>query len=169
MKIKLTKEQKYYFEGVILNEKFKLLLVYKDMPVFDVEHVEERFAERFPQYSWQIFLDKLKKGLQKIDKKYKMNQDNYVIISHSKDIKIPIEIRPDRNDSSKTIGAVPTVLNKDEHTKNLKKEIEVMIEKTKEKGYGNVKLFEDKYSDIFFQYIIENGEVGQTFVEVDVD
>lgn len=175
MKFKLNKENADKLglkEGqeIEVLEEFTKIYMFDNIPVYDLRHAQERFEERFPNLDWAVFLNKLDKGLRKIKIKYSLRNDNYAIISRKYDLKIPVEIRDDRFNPKKQIIGIPTVLDVTKHGRDLQNEIDIMVEKCKKDNrYSSVKLFEDSYSNIFFQYIIEEGEVNRTFEEIVLD
>lgn len=166
-----------------LIEMWDLIYVYKynntNIDIYDSEHAIERFISRH-NFDKKILLDKIKLGLDKIYTLNKLTNDYYVIISKSKNLKIPINIRLDRY-SNKKIGVIPTILDKIEHPYNKKNEIEVFVEKTNINKKVDIKNIDfmfipliteedllEKYKNDFNEYIVE-GKIQKNYIEIFVD
>jgi hypothetical protein len=152
-----------------LQERFDPLLDFDGIKVYDSEHSEERFKERFPGLSLDRFYDTLKKGLRKINSKWDYQENFYVIISNKYDIKIPIEIRPDRKNPEILIGIIATVLNSKKHPFNKYNEIQLMVEESKrDKSFHHIKEHEELEKGIGFTHYLDEGEYFRDFVYIEV-
>lgn len=138
-----------------LKERFDILLTFKGLKVVDVRHTVEEFKRWFPELSIDILKKSLVQGLSKISLEF----GNYMIISKKYGFRIPVEIRQDVKNPRKNIIVIPTILNSRE-TKNLRKELEVMVEQN---VYDSRKITEG------FNYYISNKEIFTDFEEVEVD
>jgi len=84
--------------------------------IFDVKHFEERVVERGLRMLHQpreAIIDALHRGCVKIDQEYDFETGDYMVISDSVGVKIPITVREDRYNAGRVIGMVPTLLLKD--------------------------------------------------------
>lgn len=155
------------FDEQWLREKFKFIGKFQGIPVFDAEHAEDRWYERFAELSWEkVFLPALRNGIKKAFVQYGRDPHTYMIYSKTHGFKIPIDIRPDRKDRRKLIGVLSTVLDADEHSFNkrgetevyvegLQKEIDRLKEETRNGGYA---VLHEVGGDPLFQHVIRNGE-----------
>lgn len=123
------------FNEEYLKETFDFLMNYegqnKSYPIYDTDHVLVRFRQRFPGLSDKNLYNTLLKGLRKIEKKFNFMPQRYMINSYSTFLKIPIDIRPDRNDPSKIIIAIATLLDSREHPINKYGELDILVENSK--------------------------------------
>lgn len=138
-----------------IKERFDILFTFKGLKVVDVRHAIEEFERWFPELSIDILKKSLVQGLSKISLEY----GNYMIISKKYGFRIPVEIRQDVKNPRKNIIVIPTILNSKE-TKNLRKELEVIVEQN---VYDSRKITEG------FNYYISNKEIFTDFDEVEVD
>lgn len=138
-----------------LKERFDILLTFKGLKVVDVRHTVEEFKRWFPELSIDILKKSLVQGLSKISLEF----GNYMIISKKYGFRIPVEIRQDVKNPRKNIIVIPTILNSRE-TKNLRKELEVMVEQN---------VFDSRKITEGFNYYISNKEIFTDFEEVEVD
>lgn len=138
-----------------LKERFDILLTFKGLKVVDVRHAIEEFERWFPELSIDILKKSLVQGLSKISLEF----GNYMIISKKYGFRIPVEIRQDVKNPRKNIIVIPTILNSRE-TKNLRKELEVMVEQN---VFDSRKIIEG------FNYYISNKEIFSDFEEVEVN
>lgn len=138
-----------------LKERFNILFTFKGLKVVDVRHAIEEFERWFPELSIDILKKSLVQGLSKISLEF----GNYMIISKKYGFRIPVEIRQDVKNPRKNIIVIPTILNSRE-TKNLRKELEVMVEQN---VYDIRKITEG------FNYYINNKEIFTDFDEVEID
>ncbi len=163
-----------YFQENYLKERFNQIINFYGIRVYDTEHAIEQFEKRFPELDTNDYKKVLLDGLQKIADTWNFEENQYVIISKSLYIKIPIQIRPDRNYTNIIVGATPSTLDSRDHKYNLRNEIEVLVEKTKnEHGYAQIQEFTEKevgYIDQFwFNNYIEDGTVWKDFKEIEVE
>jgi len=102
-----------------LHERFRPIYTYtngsQSIILFDVKHFEDRVVQR----GWELLhqpreaiIGALRRGCIKIDQDYNFEPDDYMVISDSVGIKIPITVRNDRY-SDRVIGMIPTLLLKD--------------------------------------------------------
>mgnify|MGYP000866763336 CR=1 FL=1 len=138
-----------------LKERFDILLTFKGLKVVDVRHAIEEFKRWFPELSIDILKKSLVQGLSKISLEF----GNYMIISKKYGFRIPVEIRQDVKNPRKNIIVIPTILNSRE-TKNLRKELEVMVEQN---------VFDSRKITEGFNYYISNKEIFTDFDEVEID
>jgi len=138
-----------------LKERFNILFTFKGLKVVDVRHAIEEFERWFPELSIDILKKSLVQGLSKISLEF----GNYMIISKKYGFRIPVEIRQDVKNPRKNIIVIPTILNSRE-TKNLRRELEVMVEQN---VFDSRKIIEG------FNYYISNKEIFSDFDEVEVD
>lgn len=138
-----------------LKERFDILLTFKGLKVVDVRHAVEEFKRWFPELSIDILKKSLVQGLSKISLEF----GNYMIISKKYGFRIPVEIRQDVKNPRKNIIVIPTILNSRE-TKNLRKELEVMVEQN---------VFDSRKITEGFNYYISNKEIFTDFEEVEVE
>ena len=138
-----------------LKERFDILLTFKGLKVVDVRHAVEEFERWFPELSIGILKKSLVQGLSKISLEF----GNYMIISKKYGFRIPVEIRQDIKSPNKNIIVIPTILNSKE-TKNLRKELEVMVEKN---------VFDSRKITEGFNYYINNKEIFSDFEEVEIE
>ena len=138
-----------------LKERFNILFTFKGLKVVDVRHAIEEFERWFPELSIDILKKSLVQGLSKISLEF----GNYMIISKKYGFRIPVEIRQDVKNPRKNIIVIPTILNSRE-TKNLRKELEVMVEQN---VYDIRKITEG------FNYYINNKEIFTDFEEVEIE
>jgi len=101
---------------VKLQEKFKLTYTYntpaKIIQFFDVNHFEQRMVQRGwkkHKVSRERIIDALRRGSDVIEKDWAFADDDYMIISPSLGIKIPVTVTKDRY-QDRTIGLIPTLL-----------------------------------------------------------
>ena len=152
------KDNFFVLEESKLLEKFDKIFQFKNLSVFDARHAVEEF-ERHYNLPYDSFLKVLEKGLKKIEKKFGLNEaDNYMIQSYRLGIRIPLEIRFDNKNPNEMIGVVPTVLAPHE-IKNLRNEIEVMVENNK----NTFRKFEVCNG---FNYFIQSGKVYSDFEKI---
>jgi hypothetical protein len=137
-----------------IKERFNILFTFKGLKVVDVRHAIEEFKRWFPELSVGILKKSLVQGLSKISLEY----GNYMIISKKYGFRIPVEIRQDVKNPRKNIIVIPTILNSRE-TKNLRKELEVMVEQN---------VFDSRKITEGFNYYINNKEIFSDFEEVEV-
>ena len=138
-----------------LKERFDILLTFKGLKVVDARHAVEEFNRWFPELSVNILKKSLVRGLSKIYLEF----GNYMIISKKYGFRIPVEIRQDIRNLNKNIIIVPTILNSRE-TKNLRKELEVLVEQN---------VFDSRRIIEGFNYYISDKEIITDFEEVEVD
>ena len=138
-----------------IKERFDILFTFKGLKVVDARHAIEEFERWFPELSIDILKKSLVQGLSKISLEF----GNYMIISKKYGFRIPVEIRQDIKSPNKNIIVIPTILNSKE-TKNLRKELEVMVEQN---VYDSRKITEG------FNYYISNKEIFTDFEEVEID
>lgn len=139
----------------ILKERFDVLLTFKGLKVVDVRHAIEEFERWFPNLSKNTLKSSIVQGLSKISLEY----GNNMFISKKYGFRIPVEIRQDLKNPNKNIIVIPTILNSKE-TKNLRKELEVMVEQN---------VFDSRKITEGFNYYISNKEIFTDFDEVEVD
>jgi len=113
----------------IMKEYFNKLFSFGPdrIPVIDIEHAEERFYQRFPEIPWSDFKTALEQGLKVIKNKYHLHPDNYMIVSKSLGIKIPVELRPDRMNPHKLVFALMTALDARQHKFNTHNDQTLMV------------------------------------------
>ncbi len=149
----------------------------KELEIYDSERGVDRFIEGHNYYKKDFLFKKIKEGLNIIYEKYRFKNDAYVIISKSTNLKIPVEIRIDRQEKDKQIAVIPTILNKKDYPYNKKNEIEVFVEKTNKKKRVNVKkisycfvplIEDDNYKMVFYENIIE-GKIIKEYIEIHID
>lgn len=138
-----------------LKERFDILFTFKGLKVVDVRHAVEEFERWFPELSIDILKKSLVQGLSKISLEY----GNYMFISKKYGFRVPVEIRQDVKNPRKNIIVIPTILNSKE-TKNLRKELEVMVEQN---------VFDSRKITEGFNYYINNKEIFSDFEEVEID
>lgn len=141
-----------------LKERFDLTLKYKSIAIYDARHALEEFKKHFPSLTIEDYKKCLRSGIDKIILRYGRNSNNYMIQSNSLGIRIPLEIRKDRQ-SGLLIGVTPTTLAKHEQV-NLRNEIEVFVES---KQYSK---FEET---VGFNTYTQNGRVFSDYEQIDVD
>jgi hypothetical protein len=137
-----------------IKERFNILFTFKGLKVVDVRHAIEEFKRWFPELSVGMLKKSLVQGLSKISLEY----GNYMIISKKYGFRVPVEIRQDVKNPRKNIIVIPTILNSRE-TKNLRKELEVMVEQN---------VFDSRKITEGFNYYINNKEIFSDFEEVEV-
>ena len=138
-----------------IKERFDILFTFKGLKVVDARHAVEEFERWFPELSVDILKKSLVQGLSKISLEY----GNYMIISKKYGFRIPVEIRQDVKNPRKNIIVIPTILNSKE-TKNLRKELEVMVEQN---------VFDSRKITEGFNYYTQHGKVFTDFDEIEVD
>jgi hypothetical protein len=138
-----------------IKERFDILFTFKGLKVVDARHAIEEFERWFPELSIGILKKSLVQGLSKISLEY----GNYMIISKKYGFRIPVEIRQDVKNPRKNIIVIPTILNSKE-TKNLRKELEVMVEQN---------VFDSRKITEGFNYYINNKEIFSDFEEVEIE
>ena len=138
-----------------IKERFDILFTFKGLKVVDVRHAVKEFKRWFPELSIGILKKSLVQGLSKISLEF----GNYMIISKKYGFRVPVEIRQDIKNPRKNIIVIPTILNSRE-TKNLRKELEVMVEQN---------VFDSKKITEGFNYYINNKEIFTDFEEVEVE
>jgi len=138
-----------------IKERFDILFTFKGLKVVDARHAIEEFERWFPELSIDILKKSLVQGLSKISLEF----GNYMIISKKYGFRIPVEIRQDIKSPNKNIIVIPTILNSKE-TKNLRKELEVMVEQN---------VFDSRKITEGFNYYISNKEIFTDFEEVEID
>jgi len=165
-----VKKKTLLFESKYLQENFKLLFKHNNIEIYDVEHAIGRLHERFPELKNIIFYKLISKGLDKLNiDNLKSYAENYVFINKKYDLKVPIEIRPDRHNKNKLIAVITTVLKNSEHEHNLKNEIEIIVEQNKIGFYKKVRYFkENSYIDRWFNLYFEDGQSYKDFKEVKI-
>jgi hypothetical protein len=149
------------FDENILKEKFQYLGTFSGFKVFDSKHAVEEFNKHFPKYTLSTYEKILSKGMKKIYRKYNTDTNNYMIISYSTGIRIPIHVRPDEQSPKEIIGVTPTTLGEKE-VLNLRNEIEIFVESNKN-SYCNFPLIEN------FNYFVKSGEIFSDFEIVELD
>ena len=105
-------------------------IIKKEIPFYDANHFIDQGVLRFSHLSMADIKNVLFLGMKQINKDYKLQQQNYMIISRSKDVKIPLDLRLDRK-TNHLIGVLSTVLNKREHPYNTRREKEIIVESKK--------------------------------------
>jgi hypothetical protein len=138
-----------------IKERFDILFTFKGLKVVDARHAVEEFERWFPELDYDILKKAIVQGLSKISLEY----GNYMFISKKYGFRVPAEIRQDIKNPSKNIVVIPTILNSKE-TKNLRKELEVMVEQN---------VFDSRKITEGFNYYINNKEIFSDFEEVEVD
>lgn len=160
--IKLKKDEVLKFDEKYLSEHFEYIGTFSEVPVYDVEHAIAHFHKRFPKLDFKNYLVTLEKGIRKIKKKHGIDTvQNYMVFSRKFGLKIPIEIRPDRADRERIIGAVPTTLTKD-MVYDLENEIHVFVESNNSKFKRN-SICEG------FSVFADEGNIYRTYEEIIVD
>ena len=146
-----------------IKESFKLIGAFQNIEIYDSNHAVEEFKRWFPHLSFDTYLNSINKGLIKIKNKYSNELQNYMIISHKYKMRIPLDLRLDKFERTydKIIAVIPTTLNPNE-TKNLKKEIEVLVE-SKANHYQR---FEECKN---FNTYYDNNKVFTDFEEIEID
>jgi hypothetical protein len=131
--------------------------------IFDVKHFEEQVVKRGLRMLHQpreAIIDALRRGCVKIDQDYDFEIGDYMIISDSVGVKIPITVKKDRY-VDRVIGLVPTLL-----LKNSKYDIQrdyyknVLIES---RGKVIAIPLVDEFIDFF-----ENGEFVPSYETINV-
>jgi hypothetical protein len=144
---------------LIQEDKFELIGIFSGTKVYDSRHAYEEFKHWYPKLTKEDFKKAVQQGIEKI-----ILGDNelaqYMIISKSKKMRIPIEIRQDRF-SKEIIGIIPTTLGELE-TINLRNEVEIFVEQNKS-TYQQFPLKEG------FNYFVQNGKVFSDFDEIEVE
>ena len=141
-----------------MRERFDLITTFRGIDIFDSRHAVEEFFNHFQGLNLEQYRNILKQGLDFILHKYGLNANgNYMIISDSLGVRVPMEVRDDRFNGG-TVAVVPTTLGKHELV-NLRDEAEVFVEKNKN-TYKQFKLTEG------FNYFCQNGKVIADFEEV---
>lgn len=141
---------------------FQLIGTFSNIKVYESNHAYEEFIHWFPKLSKDDYKKVLSQGIEKIrelDTLTELNQ--YMIISKSTKIRIPLELRLDRCNKNKLMGIIPTTLGEFE-TKSLRNEVEVFIEQNKN-SYHKFLLREG------FNYYVQHGKVFSDFTEIEVD
>ena len=145
----------------VLKERFTKIGTYEDIEVFDTRHALEELKNWFPRVSVIQYQEILSKGIKYITHVYSGEiVGNYMIISKSLGVRIPIEIREDRYNKGLMIGAIPTTLAPHEVV-NLRNEIELYVEKSGY-SYRQFKLLEG------FNYYTDKDKLVSDFEEVTV-
>ena len=177
---KIITEQRIQFDESVLKERWEKIYQYKSLSVYDSCHVPERLAERHDNLTYERFLKYLEKGLRKIDKKYDLEFNQYMIISYRTDLKIQLDLRPDRGDRH-PVAVVATILDAKKNPFNKHDEIEIYVEKairthsldpasipvlkeaSKKIGYFTIEEGE------MFQYRFQDGKMHTSFEVIEVD
>ncbi len=147
----------------VVNEKFDLIGNFSGIAVFDANHAYEEFQRWFPHLSSYDYKKALQQGIDKIKKQAGSGMGNYMVISKTHGLRIPLEIRPDKMMPRKVIGVVPTTLNPREVI-NLRKEIEVFTEKVENREtYSRFPIYEG------FSYFAQHGKIISDFDEIFVE
>ncbi len=183
-----------------LYEFFQKIGTFDGIGIYDIKHVKDRFKERFPRFDFKTdYLKVLQSGLNAIKHQYKMEFNNYVIISKSLRIKIPVHFRPDKIEPNKSIFALMTTLDADEHVINIKRDIQIFVEnninpkefkhyliekkskpnnkqlieflkkKSTEGYFIRIYDFADDNKGFPFVHCFEDGKYYKTFEEINVD
>jgi len=144
---------------LIIENGFELIDIFSGTKVYDSRHAYEEFVKWYPHLTKADFKKAVQQGIDKII----LNDSiiaQYMIISKSKKLRIPIEIRQDRY-TKEIVGIIPTTLGEFE-IRNTRNEIEVFVEQSKN-GYRQFPLKEG------FNYFVQSGKVFADFDEIEVD
>ena len=129
----------------IVQERFNILMSHIGVKLYDTNHAIDELRRWFPSVSFEQYKSILRHGLDTIKKQHNMEIGNYMLVSKSTGIRVPLEIRNDRY-NGQIIGAIPTTLNPREVI-NIRHDLEVMTENV----YDKRKLCEG------FNYYIQHG------------
>lgn len=141
-------------------ERFEFITRVQGIDVFDSRHAIEEFFNHFPGVKLGEYKRIVTDGLASILDRYGLDcHGNYMIISDSTEIRVPMEIRADRF-TNQTTAIIPTTLAPWE-TFNLRKEVEVFVESNK-KEFKTFELLKG------FNYFSKGGKVFTDFEEVQV-
>ena len=115
-----------------LEERLEFLFSFKGIDVLDTNHCVSRFAERHRDMPINFLYTRIKETITKILILHDGKINNYMGVSKSTRVKIPINYRPDRYNPRKMVAVIPTVLDKEDHPINKYDEIEIMVESFKD-------------------------------------
>lgn len=146
---------------IVLDERFDFIGKYNGIMIYDTKHAIQEFRIHYPHLSLTDYKRILKDGVEEIVSEYDTALDNYMIQSISLKVKIPIEIRPDRN-TREISGYVPTTLGEHEII-NLRNEIVIFVENNKKNMYKRFPLIEG------FNCYIQEGKMFEDFSTITVD
>lgn len=180
-----------YFDEQYMAEKFQYLTRYDTkrgfwIPVYDVKHAMERLEERFKgKITWPTIEKLIKNAMAKIESKYNLAPNHYMAYHKVLDVKVPLDLRPDEYNKKKLIVAVPTILKKSEHDRDVKEDIKIIAEKIMKKPFTTNSLqeavteLEKETKGCFFSvpepelthyvHYFENGEYYKSFVDIELD
>ena len=172
------------FDEAEMEERFNKLFSYggadpaSRIPIYDVEHAEEQFYDRFPDIPWSEYKKILAQGMKKIKQDWQNDPYNYAIVSRSTDIKIPLELRPDRY-TKELIAAISTTLDNKRQPRNTRGERVVIVEgkeetfdDLKEKSLTQFIQVRDEADDgkgMPYYHMFEDGKHTKTFRVIEVD
>ncbi len=144
---------------LIQEDKFDLIDTFSGTKVYAPRHAYEEFRHWYPHLTKGDYKRVVQSGIDKI-----IMSDSeiaqYMIISKSTKLRIPIEIRQDRY-NKKIIGIIPTTLGETE-TKNLRNEVEIFVEQNKN-AYQQFPIKEG------FNYFVQSGKIFADFDEIEVE
>lgn len=144
---------------LITEDKFELIGIFSGTKVYDSRHAYEEFRKWYPHLTKDDFKLAVQQGIDKIILSNSIIAQ-YMIISKSKKLRFPIEIRQDRY-TKEIIGIIPTTLGEFE-TINLRNEVELFVELHKNE-YRQFPLREG------FNYFVQSGKVFTDFDEIEVE
>jgi len=142
-------------------ERFEFITRVQGVDVFDSRHAVEEFFNHFRDITLGEYKRVVAEGLSTILDRYGLDcHGNYMVISKSTGIRVPMELRADRF-TKHTTAVTPTTLAPHE-TINLRNEVEVFVESNKN-TYQKFELMEG------FNYYSEGGKTITDFEEIEVN
>lgn len=150
-----------------LQERFTYICEYissaHTVKFYDVKHFEEKAAERGGRIHQPraFIINAILRGSREIESTYNFAYGDYMIISKSIGVKIPVSVRPDKF-TAKPIGLIPTLLTV-ESAYDLQRDYytNVLIES---KNHPTAIQLVDSFIDFY-----ENGERVPSYEKIDID
>jgi len=149
-------------------ERFEYIFTYNDIDIYDINHAIDRFLERHKDLNFNDVLITIRRGLSRIDFDYNNTAENYMIISRSTNLKIPLELTYHKQ-TDELIAVIPTVLDKSIHKHNTRDDIEILTEKSKrEHSFNRIYEINKNLSTFPFCHYFEDGEYSKSFEVINV-
>ncbi len=149
-------------------ERFEYIFTYNNIDIYDINHAIDRFLERHTNLVFNDVMIVIRRGLRKIDFDYNNDAENYMIISRSTNLKIPLELTYHKQ-TNELIAVIPTILDKSIHKYNTKDDIEVLTEKSrKERTFNRVYEIDKDLSTFPFCHYFEDGKYYKSFETINV-
>jgi len=153
-----------------LQEYYKQVFAYKNRKIIDINHSVEQYNKRIGK-TLDIYINTIKKGIDKIISKYKDKTDNYIIVNQEYNFGIQIDWRPDFKEKDNINHAfTATTLGSNELKYYTHNDIEIFVEqlnKLEESAYKEsmvrLKHINKDLKKLSYDRFIENNVLYNTY------